>query len=75
MDTIKPVLVKEFKEKSAEEFSESEWIDHKFKGSDKVRFECQKLLRNPWHTFVRFKDMREEKQFLQNWINTFIHMV
>ena len=39
-DTTKPVLVKGLKEKGAEEFSESEWIDHKFKGSNKVRFEC-----------------------------------
>ena len=38
-DTIKPVLEKRFRNHGAESFSETQWIEHIYKGSNKVRFE------------------------------------
>ena len=38
-DTIKPVLEKGFRSHGAESFSETQWIVHIYKGSNKVRFE------------------------------------
>ena len=38
-DTIKPVLEKGFRSHGVESFSETQWIEHIYKGSNKVRFE------------------------------------
>ena len=38
-DTIKPVLEKGFKDQDAEKCSESQWLEHVYKGSNEVRFE------------------------------------
>ena len=38
-DAIKSELVQGFKDKGAEKFSESQWLDHLYNGSNKVRFE------------------------------------
>ena len=39
-DTIKPVLVRGFKDHVAERFTESQWIEHIYKRSNEVGFEC-----------------------------------
>ena len=38
-DTIEPVLEKGFWNHGADNFSETQWIGHIYKGSNKVRFE------------------------------------
>ena len=44
-DTIRPKLLRGFRKDGAEEFTESEWMDHIYKGSNKVRFEsCETYL-------------------------------
>ena len=57
-DAIKSELEKGFKDQGAEKFSESQWLEHVYKGSNKVRFEycetSQKAL-----TYIRQEEWRQ----------------